>query len=134
MGDVQHEPSPQKLQTLRRQQHHLGDFIIPQVAHTFQPRLHDLPVIPVDVLIVVQLLHRARGVRGIFHDGQRHVRLQCQQPSAAAGKGDDPVGQQKVLVADVQIVFFKLAHFVADVAVAPVQSAQGEHRPFFILE
>ena len=128
VGNIQHIVLPQQRKALHRQQRRLGNVVGRQIAHTFQSRLHDLPVVPVDVLTIVDLLHHAGGLRGIFHNGQRHVRLQCHQLAALPGEGDDLVGNQKILVPYVKVVFLKLAHFIGGVAVALVQSPQGEYR------
>ena len=129
MGDIQHEGLPQQLQALHCQQHYLGDFVIPQVAYTFQACLENFPVIPVDVFIIIYLLDHARFLGGVLHDGQGHVRLQRQQPPPVTGEGDDLIRHQKILVPDVQIVFFKAAHLIGAVTVAAVKAAQIKDRP-----
>ena len=77
MGDATHGNSlshrtPGSLgqrQTPGRQKNHFRDLIAAQIAHAFQTCLHDLPVVPVDILIIIDLLNHPRLHRGVFHNG-----------------------------------------------------------------
>ena len=132
VGDIQHPAATQQRKTSGCQQHHLGDFIFSQIAHAFQSRLEDLPVIPVDILLVVDLLHNPGLLRGVLHNGQCHVRLQGQQPSAAVGEGNDLIRHQKILIPHIQIIFFKPAHFIRNVSITAVELLQRSSRLLFI--
>ena len=131
VGQVQHIAPVQQRQALHRQQHHLGHFVLSQVTHALQSSLHNLPVIPIDIFTVVDLLHHPRGLGGVFHNGQGHIRFQGQQLSPRAGKGNNLVRHQKILVAHIQIVLFKMAHLVGGVAVTVIQTPQGKLCPLF---
>ena len=132
VGNIQYIPAPQSFKTLHSQQHRLGNVIWGQVSHAFQSRLHDLPVIPVDIFTVIDLLHHAFFFRSVLHNREGHIGLQSHKRSAFAGEGNNFIGHQKILVAYIEVVFFKLAHFKGDVTIAPVQRPQGEYRLFLI--
>ena len=103
------------------------------VADAFDAGLHDLaealplPGGPVYVLLVIDLLRRARFVTPGTHDGQGHVRLERQQRAVRIGKGDDLLRGQEILVPRVEVIALELAHFVRRVAAAAVKRAQREH-------
>ena len=139
MGDIQDKALSQGRKTLCRQQYHFRHIHGIQVADTLQAGLHDLPerpglrIYPVDILIVIHPLN-IRGSACILDDGQGHIRLQRQKLSPPVGEGNDLVRHQKVFVADIQIIFFKAAHFIGLVAVALVQLSQQQDCLFLFFQ
>ena len=140
MGQIQHIPLSHQRQALHRQKHHFSDLILTQIADALQSRLHDLlegmgsRINPVHILIIIQLFHGTGTIHGVFNDGQSHIRLHGHQPSVPVGKGNHLVGNQKVLVPDIQLVFLEPAHFVMLVAEVLVQLPQGKNRFLLIAQ
>lgn len=138
--DLEHKIIRDQRQTLRRERDDFIDIIQIRIADAFQPRLHDLLEAvcalrnAIDILVVVDLLLDAGHVFTAADDGQRHVRLERQQLPVRVVEGDDAVADEKVLVADIEVIFFKLAHPVRQIAVSAIEVAQAKDRGFFTPE
>ena len=104
MAETQDRAGADGRQALRCQIDHLRHLIGTHIAHALDTRLEDLPEIPgipplaVDILPVIDLPNLAGLLRGILDDGEGHIGLHGEQAAVRAGEGDDPVGEQEVLV------------------------------------
>ena len=83
-----------------------------------------------DVLLIVDLADKALLKAGIFDDRDRYVRLKGKKRAVCIGEGDHAVRNEKVAVADIEIIRLEAAHFEALEAVLFKQSAHLEHRAF----
>ena len=140
MGDIQSKALTDGGQGGGGQGHDLANIVGVQVSDALQTRLQDLLEAvgaardAVDVLIVADLLLFSGAILTVFDDGQGNVGLESQQLAPHVGEGNDAVADQKVLVADVQIVLLEFTHFKGEIPVPAVQLPQGVDRPFFGLE
>ena len=107
MAQAQNRSLAQGSQGLCRQVQNLGNLVSAHIAHTLDARLQNLPegtgvaLLAVDILPVMDLGDGAGSLGGVLHDGQGHIGLHGKEPSVGTGKGDDPIGLQKVLVAHI---------------------------------
>ena len=89
---------------------------------------------PVDVFHIVILGAAPVNGLGIFGNGQRHIRLQSQQPSVQICESDDLLGGQEVQVLLIQAVLLKPAHTILAVTRAFIDGAQAQRGPLLRLE
>ncbi len=116
MAEFQRKCLPGQGKTLDRQRDRLCRDAVIHRADALQPHLADflermaLLRGAVYIFQVIKPPALSRLHRGVFGDGQRHIRLECQQASIQIRKGDDLLAGKKAPVLLIQAVFFKPAH------------------------
>ena len=136
MGDLKDEFPGDQRQALGSQGNCFVDIVKADRTDALQAGLHHfaeaalVPVGAVDVLVIIDLLGAAGGGCLALDDAQGHVGFQRHQLAAQVVEGDEAVGDQEILVADVVFQLLEFAHFIGEVAVAAVELAQGEDCPF----
>ena len=130
MGEVQRPALRDGLETQRRQHYRLAKVIGIQIAKALQTGLHNLFIgmcsagNPIDILLIIDLLDISGLFLTMLDDRQRDVRFQCHQFPVCICKGNDAVRYQKILVSGIEVIFLEFAHFIAKIAVSPVQGPQ----------
>ena len=135
MAGLQHEVPARQSQALSRQGHRLGGNGVVHPAHTLQPHLADLLkgmallAGAIDVLRVVKPPAAPLLKLGVLGDGERHIRLQRQQPPIQISKGNNLFRGQKPAVLLVEAVFLEAAHAVLPEARLLIQQPEPEGQP-----
>ena len=140
VGDLEDEILGDQGQALGRQGNGFENVVKADGTDALQACLHHfaeaalVPVGMVDVLVIIDLLGAAFAGLLALDDAQGHVGFQGQQLAAEVIEGDEAVGDQEILVADVVFQLLEFAHFEGEVAVAAVELPQGEDGPFFVFQ
>ena len=101
-----------------RQLQHFINAVIIDLADTFQPDLHYLLEIAaslghaVYIFVVIQLLEHIGTIPRVLYYRKSHVRLQGKQLTVAVGKGYYAVGNKKVLIVCIEVVFLEFIHLI----------------------
>ena len=140
MGQVQHKARRDRLETPGRQQNDLRQLHQIHLTQALHAGLENLPIAPagarhaVDVFVIVDLPQRRLSRLVVFHDGQGHIRLQRQQGAVGVRKCDGPLGDQKLLVVEIEGEGLELTHLEGAVAIGPVEPPQLQYGPLLGLE
>ena len=88
----------------------------------------------VDVFIIIKSLGNIRRIGCIFNYRKSNVGLERHQLSTRIGKGYYSVGQEELFISAIKVVFLKLAHLEAGVAVRAIKASQIENYLFLALK
>ena len=140
MRNVQHEGVGNLSQGLSRKADDLKNIIEVKITYALQACLHYFLVAvgafgnSVNILVVKYFFLAVWNILAVFYYGKGNVGLESHELSVCIVKCNYPVADKEILVADIEVVFLKLAHLERGISVAAIKRSEIENRLFLVFQ